>query len=392
MACIKKRRGKWTIDYRDVTGRRRWETVQGTRKDAEDRLAKIIGSGYKVVDSKRTFEDYAKEWMEIYAKAHVKPSTQWEYDSVLRNHLLPAFGSVPFSKINREMVKKLVAEKVQKGLSRSHVRNIVVPLREMFYHAIDDGVTTSNPAARLGRFNYRRGESKKVNPLTKDELSTLLQTTKEKMKHHYPLILCAARTGIRAGELAALHWQDIDFNGRFIEVRRNMSRGEITTPKNHKSRRVDMSMQLTNTLDTLLAEVKADAVRRNPQNPKVALNAVMQTSIFVRPNGIQLDPNDLRRQILYPALELAGIRRVRFHDLRHTFASLLIQQGEDLTYIRDQLGHFSIQMTVDIYGHLVPGGNRQAVDKLDDNPSGEPPAESGSKVVADDPQGKTKYV
>jgi len=189
MACIKKKRGKWTIDYRDVTGRRRWETVQGTRKDAEDRLAKIIGSGYKVVDSKRTFEDYAKEWMEIYAKAHVKASTQWEYDSVLRNHLLPAFGSVPFSKINREMAKKLVAEKVQKGLSRSHVRNIVVPLREMFNHAIDDVMLVSNTASRLGRFNYRRGESKKIEPLTKDELTTLLQTTREKMPYHYPLIL-----------------------------------------------------------------------------------------------------------------------------------------------------------------------------------------------------------
>lgn len=392
MACTKNRRGKWVLDYRDVTGRRRWETVQGTRKDAEDRLAKIIGSGYKVIDSKRTFEDYAKEWMNIYAKAHVKASTQWEYDSVLRNHLLPVFGSVPFSRINKEMVKKLVAEKVQKGLSRSHVRKIVVPLREMFNHAIDDGILVSNPASRLGRFNYRRGESKEINPLTRSELSTLLQTTKETMRHHYPLILCAARTGIRAGELAALHWSDIDFNGRFIEVRRNMSRGEMSTTKNHKSRRVDMSMQLTNTLDALLAEVKADAVRRNPQNPKEALNAVMETFIFVRPNGKQLDPNDLRRQILYPALELAGIRRVRFHDLRHTFASLLIQQGEDLPYIRDQLGHFSIQMTVDIYGHLVPGGNRQAVDKLDDTPSGEPPAESGSKVVADDPQGKPKYV
>jgi integrase len=79
-----------------------------------------------------------------------------------------------------------------------------------------------------------------------------------------------------------------------------------------------------------------------------------------------LDANDLRRQILYKALDFAGIRRVRFHDLRHTFASLLLQQGESLTYIKDQLGHFSIQMTVDIYGHLIPGMNKQAVDKLDD--------------------------
>jgi integrase len=97
----------------------------------------------------------------------------------------------------------------------------------------------------------------------------------------------------------------------------------------------------------------------------------MESFVFVRENGRLLDPNDLRRQILYPALDAADVRRVRFHDLRHTFASMLIAQGEGLPYIRDQLGHFSIQMTVDIYGHLVPGTNRAAVDKLDDAPSGE---------------------
>jgi integrase len=392
MACIRKRRRKWTIDYRDTTGKRRWETVNGTRKDAEDRLSRIIGGGYRVLDGKRKFEEYSKDWMKTYAKTHVKGSTYWEYDSVLRNHLLPAFGKVPFAKISREMVKKLVAEKIQGGLSRSHVRNIVVPLREMFNHAIDDGLLTSNPASRLGRFNYRRGESKKIDPLSKGELSTLLETTKEKMPHYYPLILCAARTGMRAGELAALQWQDIDFNGRFIEVRRNMSRGELSTPKNHKTRLVDMSMQLTNTLDTLLAEVKGRAVRNNIKKPDEALNAVMESFIFIRPDGRQLDPNDLRRQILCRVVELAGIRRVRFHDLRHTFASLLIQQGKNLTYIRDQLGHFSIAMTVDIYGHLVPGMNRQAVDKLDDPPSGESSAETGSKTVADDLQSNAKYV
>jgi integrase len=93
----------------------------------------------------------------------------------------------------------------------------------------------------------------------------------------------------------------------------------------------------------------------------------MEGFVFTTPEGKSLDPNDLRRGILYRALDLAGMRRVRFHDLRHTFASLLLQQGESLTYVRDQLGHSSIQMTVDIYGHLVPGSNRQAVDKLDDH-------------------------
>ena len=81
--------------------------------------------------------------------------------------------------------------------------------------------------------------------------------------------------------------------------------------------------------------------------------------------GTQLDPSNLRK-VFHAVLTKAKLRRVRFHDIRHSYASLLIQQGESPAYIRDQLGHHSIQITVDIYGHLVPGGNRQAVDRLDD--------------------------
>jgi integrase len=81
-----------------------------------------------------------------------------------------------------------------------------------------------------------------------------------------------------------------------------------------------------------------------------------------------MDPSELRKKVLYPALRAAGLRQVRFHDLRHSFASLLIQQNESLAYVRDQLGHASIRQTVDTYAHLVSGYNRQAVDKLDDPP------------------------
>jgi integrase len=95
------------------------------------------------------------------------------------------------------------------------------------------------------------------------------------------------------------------------------------------------------------------------------VNEVMEDWLFTTPQGTQLDPSNLRK-VFYRLLVAAKLRRVRFHDLRHTFATLLIQQGEGLPYIRDQLGHSSIKITVDTYGHLVPGGNRQAVDKLDE--------------------------
>lgn len=156
-----------------------------------------------------------------------------------------------------------------------------------------------------------------------------------------------------------------------------------------------MSMQLTNTLDELLAKRKAEALKREYGKPKKdrrneneVLSEVMDGFVFTTSEGKPLDPNNMRRQIFYRALDLADLRRVRFHDLRHTFASLLIQQGESLAYIKDQMRHYSIQMTVDTYGHLVPGANRQAVDRLDD--VGEDRqgniCESGSKTVAPRPE------
>ncbi len=153
----------------------------------------------------------------------------------------------------------------------------------------------------------------------------------------------------------------------------------ITTTKSGKTRRVDMSLQLTNTLERLLARRKAEALKRGR-----SLDDVMEDWVFTTPQGTQLDPNNLRKRVFYRALAMAGLRRVRFHDLRHTYASLLIQQGESLAYVKDQLGHHSIQITVDTYGHLVPGGNRQAVDRLDDmgRPKLDDFADSGSKMVA----------
>jgi len=94
--------------------------------------------------------------------------------------------------------------------------------------------------------------------------------------------------------------------------------------------------------------------------------------VFINEEGGILDKDNLRKRVFYKCLEKAGVRRVRFHDLRHTYASLLLQQGESPQYVQSQLGHSSIQVTVDIYGHLIPGANRQAVNRLDDPPHTNP--------------------
>lgn len=193
------------------------------------------------------------------------------------------------------------------------------------------------------------------------------------------------------GELITLKGPDIDFKGGFIHVQRNLSRGKISVTKNGKDRKVDMSTQLANTLDELLSRRRAEALREEMKKPAqerrdtaTGVNDVMENWLFQTPvmkrselakrrrpkadprAGTLLDPSNLRK-VFNRLLVDAGLRRIRFHDLRHTFASQLLQNGESLQYVKEQMGHSSIQVTCDIYGHLVPGGNRQAVNRLDDD-------------------------
>jgi integrase len=231
----------------------------------------------------------------------------------------------------------------------------------MLNHAVEDGLIPASPATRLGKLNKKPAERHQdINPLTREELRLYLDTARQHFPRYFPFFLCLARTGLRLGEALALQWDAVDWHGGFLDVHHaycHTSR-RLLTPKNGKTRRVDMSRQLTETLKALLLEHKKETLRNGWGE--------VPPWVFTSETGSMMDGDNIRRRIHSSILKKAGLRYVRLHDLRHTFASLLIQQGESLAYVKEQLGHHSIQITVDTYGHLVPGGNRQAVDRLDD--------------------------
>jgi len=156
---------------------------------------------------------------------------------------------------------------------------------------------------------------------------------------------------------------------RCITIRRSWSHHRFSTPKTHKSRLVDMSDQLAR---TLLAHRRNLRVRFHGKLPSLAVPGGMaegDTIELLSPyfTGNQLDPSWFRRVPWRKVFEVADVQQVRIHDMRHTFASLLLQQGESLHYVKEQLGHASITTTVDTYGHLAQGSNRNAVNILDDD-------------------------
>ncbi len=185
-------------------------------------------------------------------------------------------------------------------------------------------------------------------------------------RRHYPLFLLLARTGMRLGEALALQWGDVDFGSHEVRVARAISAGRVDTPKSGHGRTVDMSEQLSRVLLRLQVERKTETLRRGW--------AEFPPWVFCTEAGTTLDESRVRK-VFTKTLRASGLP-LHFspHCLRHTFASLLLQQGESPAYVQRQLGHASIQLTVDTYGKWLPMGNKAAVNRLDDP--------SGSKVVA----------
>jgi len=249
-------------------------------------------------------------------------------------------------------------------LSRNTLRLALSTLRVIFNHAVEDGLIDRNPTAKLGKMTKTDRPKQEAAAMTKPESDRLLAAVEELSPEYHPLFLVALRGGLRRGELVALQWGDVQFGSddqdtnRYILVQRNYVHGRFTTPKSKKSRRVDMSAQLRRALLELRDQRLLDAYAEGKPS-------ISDDFVFPSKSGTVLDPSNLVHYYFEPALAKAGLRKFRFHDLRHTFGSQLIQNGASLSYVRDQMGHSSIQVTADVYGHLVPGANVRFVDSLD---------------------------
>ncbi len=192
--------------------------------------------------------------------------------------------------------------------------------------------------------------------MTESESQLLLEQAKVYMDGaYYPSILCALRTGMRIGEIQALKWIDIDFDNRQIEVKRSFRKGRMTDTKNHKRRRVDMTMHLTQTLKAHRTAQKRDALKKG--NPFFEF-------VF---SGVKNDMlnRESFRSALNQCTKKAGLRQVRTHSLRHSYATIRLMKGHNVGDVSYQLGHSSIKITYDVYAHWMPGQFKSEVDELD---------------------------
>jgi len=283
------------------------------------------------------FSVYAEQWLRNHGH-DIQPSTKRSYEQLLRLHVTPRFGCKPLSKITRDDVKEFVsAISETDNHSRNTVRLILTTLRAVLSAAVEDNLIESNPASKVGKFNKReRGESK-AQAMTLSEAQAFLSAAVEVCPDYYPLFFTALRSGLRKSELIALKWGDIQFGdsedgkNRFILVQRNYYMGHFGISKTHECRRVDMTKQLR---QVLMAH-KENALLRGFQLGKTS---IADELVFPSEAGTPICPDNIGPRYMEPALEQAGLRKFRFHDLRHTFGSLLIQAGVSPAYVQKQMG------------------------------------------------------
>jgi integrase len=302
------------------------------------------------------FRDYFSMWLDGYIKPLRRQSTYNRYRWVFDKYIDGALGEQPIDKIKKSDIRLLLLAQRKKGLSRSSVTLIRDVVSGPLAFAVDDELLSANPATGiLKRMCLERNKRLAVEPLDWEEVNLFLETCQHHWPEHHPFFLCAFRTGMRLGELLALTWGDVDWNRHFIRVNKAYRRGRLEKPKNGRERRVDMSDQLGACLKGLLVLRKKEALSAGRGIPN---------EILFHRNGKHMEQNFIR-WVFKRVLVKAGIREVRIHDIRHTFAGLLLSNGESPVYVKEQLGHSGINTTVDIYGHLIPSSNRQAVNSLD---------------------------
>jgi len=298
-----------------------------------------------------TFKEHAKLWLSL--PHDWKESTRESYLGNLNNHILPVFGSTPVNEIKRKDLKLFFDKLLSEGVASNTVALIRSPISGILSHALDSELIENNPiiGLKLGKKTALEFE-----PLSKEDVVLLLENAQQyEGGTYYPSILCALRTGMRIGEIKALKWKDLDFENRLIEVRRSCRKSRITKPKNGKSRRVDMTLQLTDTLKALQTAQKRNALEKGRP---------FGEWVFANNDGGMLTYKTFRKS-LTECLKLAKLREIRIHDLRHTYATIRLLSGHNIGDVSYQLGHSSIKITYDTYGHWLPGKFKSEVDELD---------------------------
>lgn len=344
----KKPSGRWEARYRDPTGRVRGKTFP-SRRDANEFLdrvgvAKQDGSWTDPRHGKQRFSEWARTWMR--SKEHsVRPTTFHSYQYLLGNLLEPTFGRMPLQRIGPEDVTDWMAELRERGLSQGTVAKAFRLLQQIMTAAVKARRIAWSPLEAVDK----PGESKRpMLFISEDEVVALSRAIDP---HYATLVLTASLTGLRWGELAGLRPKNVDLlHGsilvveQLVELNGDLSWGPVKTDRS--KRRIDLDPVLTDLLQGQLVRAAGSGI------------------VFPSHEGGPMRRSNFRRRHWMPATKKIGVPDLRFHDLRHTSVAIAVAHGAHPKAISERMGHSSITVTLDRYGHVFPSLHKDLAQSI----------------------------
>ncbi len=354
--------GRYTAGINPENGKQIFKNVLGkTQAEVKEKLKKVLADSLKLdlaKQGKYTVGTWMDVWFENVAKVKVRPSSHQTYKGYIDNHIKPSIGKIPLEKLTTmelqkfyrklltsSRVERIEAKHQPKGLSAKTVRNINQVISSAMDFAMAQKIISENPCRAVA---LPKIEHKEMQTIPAEQLHAFL--TEAKATGVYEMYYIELATGLRRGELLGLKWEDIDMKQGIIRIRRQVARigGKIVkAPLKTKNsyRTVTISPQAVEVL-------KAQKTKTNDQY------------VFPSPNGGPISPDSVNN-MLKRVLERAGIPKVRFHDLRHTFATLALQNGVDIKTVSGMLGHFSAGFTLDTYAHVTTAAQKEAAQAME---------------------------
>lgn len=354
--------GRYTAGRNPETGKPVYKNVLGkTQAEVKAKLKAAIESSADI-DVMKAEQYTTGQWMDVWfencAKIKVRPSSHQTYRGYIDNHIKPNIGDIPLGKLSslhlQKLYKKLLAggrvERIEaknqpKGLSAKTVRNINQVISSAMDFARDQKLISSNPTDCCA---LPKLEHKEMKTLPVEQLTSFLREAKE--SGVFELYYIELATGLRRGELLGLKWEDIDLAQGSLRVQRQIARinGEV----------IEGPLKTKNAYRTL--PLSADAVGVLQEQRKKGGSSPY---VFPSPTGGPISPDSVLH-MLHRVLKRAGLSKVRFHDLRHTFATLALQNGVDIKTVSGMLGHYSAGFTLDTYTHVTTSAKKEAANTM----------------------------
>lgn len=358
----KRKDGRWTaqVYVTDSTGRRSRRTLYGSaRADVEEKLSALLEAKARhepIAPSQLTVATYLREWLETMVRPRVRPTTFANYEWYVEKYLAPDLGAKALGALSARQVRVYLDSLRHRGVGDRSVQYVHSTLRAALEDAVREELLPKN-VAKLVR--VRRPTKREVVPLSVEEVRTLLAHHRE--HRLLPMLTVFALLGLRRSEVLGLKWSDVDLDQGSLRIVRGVQRvnGDLIElpTKTQRSRRT-----------IPLPGIVADVLREHQKQQEVDRAALAGTwpasdYVFTSSVGTAIDPRNCTR-LVQNACRDAGVRIVRLHDFRHGCISVLLELGVPPRTAMEIVGHTTLEMTMNVYGHVNLDSKRQAMDQL----------------------------